>query len=341
MTTPPSLTSLANIATLLASLPGPDSASLTAAHAREPQLTKPAGSLGRLEELAAFVAGWQGQHPPTLVSARCVVFAGNHGVAARGVSAFPAAVTAQMVANFQHGGAAINQLCRANGIELTVIPLDLDRPTADFTQQPAMGEGEFMTAFNIGLHEGLKPTDVLCLGEMGIANSTSAAALCLALYQGIASDWVGPGTGVVGEALASKTKVVTEGVGMHAIHRGNPLELLRCVGGRELAAIAGAVVGARLARIPVMLDGFICTAAAAALEATQPGSLDHCLVAHQSREPGHRRLARLLGKIPLLDFNLRLGEASGAALAIPILRAAVACHAGMATFGEAGVSDKG
>lgn len=336
----PALTSLADIAALLATLPGPDAASLALAHAREPQLTKPAGSLGRLESLAAFLAGWQAKHPPTVDAARCAVFAGNHGVADLGVSAFPAAVTVQMVANFRHGGAAINQLCKANGISLSVTALDLDHPTQDFTTAPAMSEAEVVAAFSQGLAEGLKGGDVLCLGEMGIANSTSAAALCLALFGGDAKDWTGPGTGVHGEALIRKAEVVAAGVAHHHAILTQPLDILRCLGGRELAAIAGAVVGARLTHTPVLLDGFICTAAAAVLEAAHPGSLDHCLIAHMSQEPGHRRLAEKLGKHPLLDLSLRLGEASGAALAVPILRAAAACHAGMATFAEAGVSDK-
>lgn len=338
--TAPVLKSLADLAALLALLPGPDQGSHAAALAREPQLTKPAGSLGRLEELAAFLAAWQGKHPPAVETARCAVFAGNHGVAALGVSAFPAAVTVQMVANFEHGGAAVNQLCRANGVALSVTALDLDTPTADFTQGPAMSEAEVVAALNTGLAEGAKGGDVLCLGEMGIANSTSAAALCLALYGGSADEWTGPGTGVAGTALARKAEVVAAGVSQHRAAAGQPLELLRRLGGRELAAIAGAVVGARLARTPVLLDGFICTAAAAILEAARPGALDHCLIAHASQEPGHRRLADKLGKKPLLDLSLRLGEASGAVTAVPILRAAAACHSGMATFAEAGVSDR-
>lgn len=338
--TVPVLTRLADLRALLDRLPAADGAARAAAEAREPQLTKPPGSLGRLEDLAAWLATWQGRHPPTLERARCVIFAGNHGVAARGVSAFPPAVTVQMVANFEAGGAAINQLCTANGIALTVLPLALDRPTADFTEGPAMDEAEVVAALNQGLAEGAKAADVLCLGEMGIANTTAAAALCHALFGGTATGWTGPGTGVAGEALSTKARVVAEGVALHTALTRDPLDLLRRLGGRELAAIAGAVVGARLARVPVLLDGFICTAAAAALEAALPGVLDHCQVAHRSQEPGHALLYGHLGKDPLLDLGLRLGEGSGAATAVPLLRAAVACHSGMATFSEAGVAEQ-
>lgn len=333
-----SISSLADVTALLADLPGPDRAAADSWAAREPQLTKPAGSLGRLEEISAWMAAWQGRHPPRLDNPRARVFAGNHGVAALGVSAFPPEVTVQMVANFRHGGAAINQLCRTFGIELQVAALDLDRPTADFTQAPAMGEAEFIAAFAAGMASVPADTDLLVLGEMGIGNTTPAAAIPMALYGGDAAFWVGRGTGIDEPGLARKAEVVAAGT---ARHRGQPpLEILRRLGGRELAAIAGAVLAARLGRIPVLLDGYVCTAAAAPLEAARPGALDHCLVAHASAEPGHRRLMEKLGKAPLLDLGMRLGEASGAALAVGLVRAALACHTGMATFAEAGVSDK-
>ncbi|MGC2854576.1 nicotinate-nucleotide--dimethylbenzimidazole phosphoribosyltransferase [Novispirillum sp. DQ9] len=337
----PTVSSLEGFAALLARLPAADEAARAAALSREPQLTKPAGALGRLEDLAAWLAAWQGRHPAAVEAPRCAIFAGNHGVAALGVSAYPASVTAQMVANFEAGGAAVNQLCRANGVALGVTALDLDRPTADFTQGPAMTEAEVVAALNAGLRAATEgAADLLCLGEMGIANTTSAAALCLALFGGTARGWTGPGTGVHGAALDRKTEVIAAGVQRHADALGKPLELLRRLGGRELAAIAGAVAGARLARRPVVLDGFICTAAAAVLEAHTPGALDHCVLAHASAEPGHRMLFEHLGLRPLLDLGLRLGEGSGAVTAVPLLRAAATCHAGMATFADAGVSGK-
>lgn len=332
----PSIASFADIRRLALDLPGPDSAALAACQAREPRLTKPEGALGRLEEISAWLCAWQGSHPPRAARPRCVVFAGNHGVAALGVSAFPAEVTVQMVANFERGGAAINQLCRSFGTELAVIPLALERPTADFTRDPAMSEAECVEAFAAGM-AAVGQCDLLCVGEMGIANTTAAAAIACALYGGEPAAWTGKGTGVAGSALARKIEVVAAGVARHG--GGDPLEVLRRLGGRELAAMAGAVFGARFARIPVLLDGYVTTAAAAVLEALQPGALDHCLVAHASAEPGHRKLVERIGKAPLLDLGLRLGEASGAALAVGIVQAAVACHTGMATFGEAGVSD--
>lgn len=335
----PSPACLDDILALLSALPGPDAAAHAAWAAREPQLTKPAGALGRLEEIGDWLCRWQGRHPPRLEYSRCVVFAGNHGVSARGVSAFPAEVTVQMVANFQRGGAAINQLCAAFGTELAVMALDLDHPTADFTQGPAMSEAEMVAAFVTGMEAVQPDTDLLCVGEMGIANTTAAAAVACGLFGGAAEDWTGRGTGVHGAAMQAKIAVVGEAV---ALHRGaGPLEVLRRLGGRELAAMAGAVLAARLRRVPVLLDGYVCTSAAAVLEAARPGALDHCLVAHASAEPGHRRLMERIGKAPLLDLGMRLGEASGAALAVGLVRAAVACHTGMATFASAGVSDAG
>jgi nicotinate-nucleotide--dimethylbenzimidazole phosphoribosyltransferase len=310
------------------------------ARARQAMLTKPPGSLGRLEEIAEWLSVWQGRHPPRLEHPRVVVFAGNHGVASRGVSAYPAEVTKQMVANFIAGGAAVNQLCKAADADLRVYEMSLDDPTADFTTEPAMSEAECARAIAYGMMAVEPGLDLLCLGEMGIANTTSAAALCLALFGGEAADWTGPGTGVAGEALAAKIAAVDSGVKRHRAAMTDPFESLRHVGGRELAAIAGAIMAARLARTPVLLDGFASTAAAAVLFAVDKGALDHCLVAHLSAEPGHRRLARAIGQAPLLDLGLRLGEASGAALAIPLLKAAVACHTGMATFSQAGVSGK-
>ena len=330
----------AEIRALIPELPGPDLTAGTAAAEREAKLTKPAGALGRLEELTGWLATWQGRYPPQLDRPRTCVFAGNHGVAARGVSAYPAAVTKQMVQNFLAGGAAVNQLCKAVDADLRVYEMALDQPTADFTQAPALTEEECARAMAYGMMAVEPGIDVLCLGEMGIANTASASALCLALFGGEAADWTGPGTGVAGTALANKIKVVAEGVACHKAILGDPLEILRHFGGHELAAIAGAVLAARLARIPVVLDGFACTAAAAIVGALDRHALDHCIVAHVSAEPGHKRLLAKIGKTALVDFGMRLGEASGATLAVAILKAALACHTGMATFGEAGVSGK-
>lgn len=332
--------SFAEIRALLPELPGPDRTAASQAREREAQLTKPPGALGRLEALSEWLCAWQGRHPPRLDRPRVAVFAGSHGVAAQGVSAYPAAVTAQMVRNFIAGGAAINQLCRALDAELRVYEMNLDRPTADFTQGPAMDEAECAHAMAYGMMAVEPGLDLLCLGEMGIANTTSGAALCHALFGGTAADWVGPGTGVAGEGLRRKIDAVEAGLARNRAMAGDPLAALAALGGRELAAIAGAVLAARMGRVPVLLDGYTCTAAAAVLHALRPDLLDHCQVGHCSAEPAHARLCERLGKRPILALDMRLGEGTGAALAAMVLKGAVACHTGMATFAQAGVSGK-
>ncbi len=332
------VSSFSAVRALLETMPGPDQPALSQWTQRDPQLTKPAGALGRLEEISRFLCAWQGRHPPRLDKVRARVYAGNHGVAALGVSAFPADVTVQMVKNFETGGAAINQLCRTFGIELAVEALDLERPTADFTKGPAMSEAECLAGLATGMRAAEDGVDLLVIGEMGIGNTAAAAAVCHGLFGGDPADWTGRGTGVDDHHLKIKIEVVGRGVA--ANRSDDPLEILRRLGGRELAAMAGAILGARHRRIPVLLDGYVCTAAAAVLHAADPRALDHCLVGHASVEPGHRRLLERLGKRALLDMDMRLGEASGAALAVGLVRAAAACHNGMATFAQAGVSDK-
>jgi len=336
----PEIHSLENILEILSNLPSIDSAAVEAASAREPQLTKPTGSLGRLEDIAGWLAGWQGVHPPKLESVAVHIFAGNHGIIAQGVSAFPSEVTAQMVANFEAGGAAINQLCRANNAALKVFPLELETPTADFFQEPALAPAELVNAFRTGWESVDEELDLLCIGEMGIGNTSSAAAVAHAIYHGTAADWTGPGTGVTGRALDHKASVIAMAVEDHRAGMENGMEILRHVGGRELAAMAGAITAARLQRVPVLLDGYVATAAAACLAVCNPTALDHCQAGHVSNEPGHRHLLDRLDMKPLLDLGMRLGEGSGAAVAIGIVRSAIACHTGMATFAEAGVSDK-
>jgi nicotinate-nucleotide--dimethylbenzimidazole phosphoribosyltransferase len=340
MTSANPISSLDDLRARLRQLPSPDAAAAAAAEAHQAQLTKPPGALGRLEELAVWLAAWQRRPQPRLERVAALVFAGNHGVAARGVSAYPPAVTAQMVANFVAGGAAINQLCRTAGAELTVIALSLDQPTADFCTGPAMSAAECVAALNRGLTALAPHTDLLALGEMGIGNTASAAAICAALFGGPAAWWTGPGTGLDPHGVAHKTAIVGRGLVRHAGAFGDPLELLRRLGGREIAAMAGALLAAREQRVPVLLDGFVCGAAAAVLQALEPTALDHARAAHGSAEPGHPRLLERLGLRPLLSLDMRLGEASGAALAILLCRAALACHADMATFASAGVSDR-
>lgn len=338
MAKPDAIATLDEVRALLPQLPGPDKAAEAAAAVRQAELTKPAGSLGRLEELAAWLAAWQGRHPPRLERPHTAVFAANHGVAAQGVSAYPPAVTQQMVRNFIDGGAAVNQLCALMEAELRVYELALDEPTADFTEAPAMSEEDCVRAMAYGMMAVEEGFDVYALGEMGIANTTSAAAICHALYGGNPIDWTGRGSGIDDATLARKAEVVGHAVAKHGDAQGDPFEVLRCVGGMEIAAIAGAILAARLARTPVVLDGYTCTAAAAVLHAADPTAIDHCLVGHVSAEPGHRLLLERIGKPALVDLGMRLGEGSGACLAVLLLKAACACHEGMATFSEAGVS---
>lgn len=334
----PAYPSLDALRAACAAPPPGDEAAAAAVAARQARLTKPPGSLGRLEELAAWMARWQGRALPVLERVQVLVFAGNHGVAARGVSPYPAAVTAQMVANFAAGGAAINQLAAVARAVLRVVPLALDTPTADFTAAPAMDEAAFLDAVNQGA-AALEPgTALLCLGEMGIGNTTAGAALAAALFGGDGAAWAGRGTGVDEAGLARKRATVDAALARHAAALADPLEAARRLGGRELAAILGATLEARRQGVPVLLDGFVCTAAAAPLARLAPGGLDHARVAHRSAEAGHARLLAALGQEALLDLGMRLGEGSGAALAVPLLRAALACHAGMATFDEAGIS---
>ena len=334
------VTTLDAIRELIKRFPGPDKDAMLAARSREPELTKPKGSLGRLEEIAEWLAGWQGKHPTQINLPRAIIFAGSHGITIKNVSAFPSEVNQQMILNFQSGGAAINQLCKVFDIELKVMEAALEIPTRDFSKEPAMDDADCAEAVAFGMSGPDVGLDVLCIGEMGIGNTTASAAICHALYGGKAEDWVGPGTGVKGKELVNKIKIVRESVILHKAVLTDGLEILRCLGGREMAAICGAIVAARLSRIPVLLDGYVTCAAAATLHALNSNALDHCIVAHVSAEPGHRRLLKKLNKIPLFDFGMRLGEGSGAALAVGILRSAVACHNGMATFKEAAITNK-
>ncbi|MBL1242218.1 MAG: nicotinate-nucleotide--dimethylbenzimidazole phosphoribosyltransferase [OCS116 cluster bacterium] len=318
----------------------PDQQASDMAQERQAQLTKPQGSLGKLEEIAIWLAGWQRVEKPKLDKVDTLIFAGNHGVAARGVSLFPAEVTVQMVGNFEAGGAAINQLCKLNGANLKVMAIDLDNPTADFTQAPAMSEAEFIVAVNIGANAVSDNADMITLGEMGIANTTSASAIALALFGGVASDWTGRGTGLENDAVNKKAEIVAEAVEFHQEYKNDPIEILRRLGGRELAAIFGATLAARAKNIPILLDGFICCAAIAPLFALNKDALSIAVAGHQSQEQAHAKLLQVIELEPLLTMDMRLGEGSGAAVALNIVRAAIATHNGMATFAEAAVSNK-
>ena len=329
-------TTFSDLAALIAQRPSVDEAARAAAEARNGTLTKPPGALGRLEDLAIWYAGWRGEAAPRVESPQVIVFAGNHGVTAQGVSAFPAEVTVQMVANFKQGGAAINQLAKDAGARMDVHALELDRPTADFTAGPAMSEQDCASAFMTGWDAVDTQTDLLVVGEMGIGNTTSAAAIATALLGGTGADWVGRGTGVDDAGLERKADVVDRGLSANPSR--DPIHILAALGGREIAAMAGAIARARSLRIPVILDGFICSTAALVLHSVDADAITHCVAGHLSAEGAHQRVLDAIDREPLLDLGLRLGEGSGAALAIHIVRGALACHSGMATFAEAGVA---
>jgi nicotinate-nucleotide--dimethylbenzimidazole phosphoribosyltransferase len=337
----PSALPFDDIRALLATMPEADSEAVMKVRARDKELTKPPGSLGRLEEIVEWLAAWQGRTPPRIDRPVVAVFAGNHGVVAQGVAAYPQSVTAQMVANFRHDGAAVNQICKTYDLGLKVFELALEIPTRDITQDAALDEADCAATMAYGMEAIADGCDLLCIGEMGIGNTTIAAAIAHGLYGGKAEDWVGPGTGVDSEGLKRKADAVRRAVTLHQAHLGDPLEVLRRLGGRELAAMAGAVLGARMQRVPVLIDGYVATAAAAVLHKANPAALSHCMAGHVSAEPAHKALLQKIGLKPLLDLGMRLGEGSGAALAAGICRAAVNAHAGMATFASAGVDNKG
>jgi len=298
--------------------------------------TKPRGSLGRLEELGCRIAEIRGFVPSSLRSV-IVVAAADHGVAREGVSAYPSAVTAQMVANFEAGGAAINVLARRAGAELRIVDAGVGRGTANMLQTPAMTPDEVAKALADG--EALAAeldADVVGLGEMGIGNTTSAAALTAALLGLVPELVCGRGTGLDDEGILRKIDVVRRAVALHAGE--DPLTAL---GGFEIAFLAGLVIGCARRRVVVLLDGFITAAAALAASSIEPAVRDVLIASHRSPEPGHTYLLEALGLEPLLDLGLRLGEGSGAALALPLLQASIAILDEMATFEQAGVTDAG
>lgn len=330
----------ADIRRLIAEMPGPDTDSVAAVRARDATLTKPPGALGRLETLVEWLAAWQGKAKPTLDRPLVCVFAGSHGVTARGVSAFPPEVNRQMLDNFAAGGAAINQLCAAYGLGFRVFDLAVDLPTGDICEGPALDEKGCVATMAFGMEAVAAGTDGLAIGEMGIGNTTVAAAIYTALYGGDPAHWVGRGTGVDAGGLARKAEAVRLALQTHAGHLDDPLQVLARLGGREIAAMAGAILAARLQRVPVVLDGYVATAAAAVLHALDASALDHCVAGHLSAEGAHAEVLERLGLEPLLSLGMRLGEASGAALAMSLLKGALACHRDMATFEQAGVSGK-
>ncbi|MEM8662529.1 MAG: nicotinate-nucleotide--dimethylbenzimidazole phosphoribosyltransferase [Pseudomonadota bacterium] len=324
----------------LALAPAPDHlGAIEATRARESQLTKPPGSLGRLEEIAAWLAATTGQAPPKVDRPRVVIFAAAHGVAEEGVSAYPPSVNPQMLAAFRAGKAAINQICSAGGIGLSVFDLAVDVPSGNIAVEDAFDSDRALAAtLAFGLEAIAGGVDCLGIGEMGIGNTTVAAALYAALFGGEVADWVGAGTGLDTEGMARKADVVARAVARSGVGpASDPLAALQSLGGRDVAGMVGAILAARAERVPVVVDGFVATAAAAVVQKLSPDAISHCLFAHRSAEAGHAAALEAMGVKPVLDLDMRLGEGTGAALAIGIVKAAAACHAGMATFAEAGV----
>jgi len=333
-------------------------AALAAAQARQRQLTKPPGSLGYLEEIAIRLAAMQGTQQPSLERVGIVVFAADHGIAAEGVSAFPQAVTGQMILNFARGGAAISVLARNLGASLEVVDVGSIAETqamsgvvvqkagsgsANFRRQPAMTETQLVAALQAGrdaVERALKSGAQLFIGgEMGIANTSSATAMACALLGRSAAEIVGPGTGLDAAGVVHKAQVIEEALALHRAAMTSPLEVLRHVGGFEIAALAGAYIACAQAGLPVLVDGFIASSAALVAMKIRPDAAAWLFFGHASAEPGYIHLMQALKARPLVDLGLRLGEGSGAAVALPLLRLAAALHGQMATFGDAGVSE--
>jgi nicotinate-nucleotide--dimethylbenzimidazole phosphoribosyltransferase len=323
------------------------------------ELTKPSGSLGRLEEVANRCAAIRQSLAPTANRPRIVLFAADHGVCAEGVSAYPQEVTAQMVLNFLRGGAAINALARSGGIELKVVDIGVASPipaaedlivrriasgTRNFCQEPAMTETEINAAIDAGIDLAFESVtdgcDLLGFGEMGIGNTTSAGAIAAALTGKSPEAVVGCGAGADEACMARKRSAIERALALHADYLRNPLGILRSVGGLEIAAMCGFCLGAAARRVPVVTDGFIATAAAALAVRLTPASCGYLFASHRSAEPGHAFFLAVLDQEPLLDLSMRLGEGTGAALAMTLIQAAVAAFTGMATFASAGVSNR-
>ena len=352
------------LAGMLAGLPGPDHAARAAVARRAAEVLRPAGAFARLDQVAEWLAGWQRTAKPAVQRPNVAVFAADHGVAAEGVSAYPCEVTAAMVSAIDGGVATVTAIARQVGATVQLYDVGVGNPTGNIRTHDAMSLDEFDIAVAAGAAAvdhavEVDRADLVVLGELGIGNTTAAAALCGALFgealfgealsgealsggsgassaQESAAAWTGAGTGVAGSALDHKRAVVRDAV--ERVGSVKPLEALRRLGGRELAAIAGAAVAARHRSIPVILDGFIATAAVAPLAIAAPGSLDHCIAGHCSAEPGHERLLAHLGLEPLVRLDLRLGEGTGALIAVPLVRIAAAAVTDVATFEEWGLA---
>ena len=336
-----------------------DTHALEQAQARQQQLTKPAGSLGLLETVAVQLAGLQGRIKPSLDQLWIAIFAGDHGVVAEGVSAFPQEVTGQMLHNFVNGGAAISVLARQLGASLEVVDLGTVTPslnlpgvrhlnigpgTANFVQGPAMTQAQGELALQAGRDSALRAiasgAQLFIGGEMGIGNTTAASALACALLDCPVMHMTGPGTGLNAAGVSHKIQVIEKALTLHAAQRGDALRILFNLGGFEIAALVGAYLACAQEGVAVLVDGFICSVAALVAVRLNADCRQWLLFGHRGAEPGHRHVLETLNAEPLLDLGLRLGEGSGAALAVPLLRLACDLHGQMATFAEAAVADR-
>jgi nicotinate-nucleotide--dimethylbenzimidazole phosphoribosyltransferase len=325
-----------DVRALLRDAPGPDDTARLAVEERTAVVIRPSGAFERLDRIVAWLAGWQATAHPTVEKPACIVFVGEHGVAyEQQVSAYPPSVTAAMLGALNKGIATAPVLAGELGASFVAVDAGVGRPTADLSRMRAMSQGDIDGAFALG-RRAVADTqaDLLVLGEMGIGNTTAAAAVCACLYGMMAEDWTGRGTGVDDATYARKVAVVE--AARRRVQTTDPIAILGEVGGTELVAIAGAALQARLQSIPLVLDGFVSTAAVAPLAAVDPTALDHAVAGHVSPEPGHRLLLEKLGKVPLLDLGLRLGEGSGALLALPLIRLATVSVTEVATFGDLG-----
>ena len=321
-------------------------------------LTKPPGALGQLEQVATRLAGCQGQLHPELNKIFISIFAGDHGVANKGVSAFPQAVTTEMVKNFAQGGAAISVLARQLNAQFEVVNLGtvfevaphtqiisarIAAGTQDFSKAPAMTKEQLEEALAEGLAAANRAKDIACElfigGEMGIANTTSASALAAAYLNVPAAELVGPGTGLTEDKLPMKAQIIEDAITLHQAQ--TPLDQLQCLGGFEIAGLVGAYIGCAQMGVPVLVDGFISSAAALMAQAINPSIAPWLFYSHQSHEPGHQKVLAALNAQPLLNIGMRLGEGSGAAVVVSLMQSAVALHNQMATFSQAGVSEAG
>ena len=330
------------------------------ARLRQLELTKPPESLGRLEEIANRMAAIQQTLAPVVEHPRIVVFAADHGVCAEGVNPFPQSVTAQMVMNYLHGGAAINALARVAGVELDIVDAGvacdiprraglvsraMARGTRNFAREAAMSREQAAAALELGIEMAERACEGECtllgIGEMGIGNTTAASAMTAALTELAPAAVIGRGTGADEACMARKRSAVERAMALHGAHFGGPMDVLERVGGFEIGAMCGLCLGAAANRCAVLVDGFIATAAAALAVRFREPVRDYLIAAHRSTEPGHEPLLEILGLRPLLDLEMRLGEGTGAAIAVPVVRAAVEAFTRMATFASAGVSEAG